>query len=59
MSERTLKKLRQEVREKEVEKKVEAFSKEHIEKKKAEHVQLIGTIYVKLLTSCTPTTKEI
>jgi hypothetical protein len=45
MSESALNRLR-EVKEKEVEREVEIFRKEHIEKKKTEHVQLIGAIYV-------------
>jgi hypothetical protein len=59
MSESALNRLRREVKEKEVEREVEIFRKEHIEKKKTKHVQLIGAIYVELFASRTPTTKEI
>jgi hypothetical protein len=54
-----LERLRREAREKEVEKKVEAFKREQIVKKRIKHVQLIGAIYVELLTSCAPTIEEI
>ncbi len=58
MSENTLERLRQEARKKEVERKAEAFKREHIEKKKVEYVQLTKAIYVELLVSHTPTIKE-
>jgi hypothetical protein len=58
MSENTLERLRWEARDNEVERKAEAFKREQIEKKRAKHVQLIGAIYVELLASHTPTTKE-
>ncbi len=54
MSESTLKNLRQEARKRELERKVEAFKREQIERERVEQVQLIGTIYVEPLTSlCT------
>ncbi len=42
----TSQRLRQKIREKEVEIFFEAFRREQIEKKKAKHVRLTGTIYV-------------
>jgi hypothetical protein len=59
MSESALERLRTKVRKKDVERKVETFRREQIEKKIVEHVRLIGAIYVELLTSCTPTVEEI
>ncbi len=59
MNESALERLKQEVREKEIEKKTEVFRKEHIEKKRTEQVRLTREIYVEPLASCTPTTKEI
>jgi len=59
MSESTLKNLRQEARKSELERKVEAFKREQIERERVEQVQLIRTIYVEPLTSHAPTTKEI
>jgi hypothetical protein len=50
--------VKKEIKEKEVERKVEAFRREHIEKKKVKHVWLIGAIYVEAFASHTPTTKE-
>lgn len=58
MNESTLEKLKQEAWKKEVERKIEAFRRERIEIERAEHVQLVGTIYVELIVSHTPTTKE-
>ncbi len=59
MSESVLERLRQEVKEKEVERKVKAFRKEHIQKERAEQVRLTKTIYVEPFASCTPIAKEI
>lgn len=42
----------------EVERKAKAFKREQIEKKRAEQVQLIGAIYVKLFASHTCTIEE-
>jgi hypothetical protein len=58
MSESALKRLRQEIKEKEVERKVETFRKEQIEKKKVKHVQKTGAIYVEPFVSHTPTTTK-
>jgi hypothetical protein len=52
-SESALERLRWEAREKEVERKVKAFRREHIEKKRAKHVWLFKVIYVKPLVSHT------
>jgi hypothetical protein len=46
MTESALKRLRREAREKEVERKLEAFRRKQIEKERAEQVQLIVMIYV-------------
>ncbi len=59
MSESALKRLRQEVKEKEVERKVEAFRREQIEKGRAKEVWLTGAIYVELFISCALIAKEI
>ncbi len=59
MNESALERLRWEAKEKEVERKVEAFRREHIEKKKKKQVQITGMIYVKLLASCVTITEEI
>ncbi len=59
MSENVLERLRREAKEKEVQRKVEAFRREQIEKKRAKHVWLIGAIYVEPLASRTPTTEDI
>jgi hypothetical protein len=59
MNESDLKRLRREARKKGVEKKVEAFRREHIEKNRAEHVRLTKAIYVELLVTCAPTSKDI
>jgi hypothetical protein len=56
MNDNDLKRLRQEARNKEVERKVEAFGREQIEKEIMKHVQLTIVIYVELLASCAPTT---
>jgi hypothetical protein len=58
MSESALERLRREARE-EVEIKAEAFRREHIKKKRAEEVQLIGAIYVEPLATRAPTSEEI
>ncbi len=57
ISESALEKLRQETKEKELERKVEAFKREQI-KEKMKHVRLIGTIFVELLTLCVPIAKD-
>ncbi len=59
MNENALERLRQKTRDKGVERKIEAFRREQIEKEKEEQVQLIGAIYVELFTSCTPIAKKI
>jgi hypothetical protein len=59
MNESAFKRLRWEVKKNEVERKVEAFRKEHIEKKKTIQVWLIKAIYVELFASHTPIAKEI
>jgi hypothetical protein len=58
MSENTLGKLKWETREKELERKVESFIKEQVEKEKMKHVRLIGTMYVEPLALHSPTSKE-
>jgi len=55
MSESALEKLKQEAREKKIEKKVEAFRREQIEREKVEHVRLTGAIYIELLALHAPT----
>ncbi len=59
MNESVVKKLIQEAREKEVERKTKAFKKEQIEREKAKQVWLTRAIYVKLLASRTPIIEEI
>jgi len=59
MSDNALKKLKQKAREKELEKKVEAFRKEQVERKRTKQVRLTRTIYVEPLASCALTTKKI
>jgi hypothetical protein len=59
MSESTLEKLKQEARERELERKVEAFRREQVEREKVEQVKLIGVIYVELLASHAPIVEEI
>jgi hypothetical protein len=58
MSERALRKSRQETRVRELERKTEVFRREQIEKERAKQVRLIGTIYVEPLAFYAPTTKE-
>lgn len=58
MSERALRKLRQETRVRELERKFEVFRRDQIEKNRAKQVRLIGIIYVEPLAFCAPTTKE-
>jgi hypothetical protein len=59
MSESALEKLRQKIRERKLERKAKAFRREQIEREKVEQVRLTKTIYVELLASFAPTTKEI
>jgi hypothetical protein len=54
MSESALKKLIWEAREKEVERKVEAFRRQQTEKERVEQVRLTGVIYVELFASHAP-----
>jgi hypothetical protein len=42
----------------ELERKVETFTRKQIERKRVAHVRLIGAIYVELLVLHAPTTKE-
>jgi hypothetical protein len=55
MSESALERLRWEVKEKEVERKAEAFRREQIEKERVEHVWLTRAIHVESLASHTRT----
>ncbi len=59
MSESALERLRWKTREKEVERKGEAFRMEQIEKERTKHVWLTGMIYVEPVASHAPTTKEL
>jgi hypothetical protein len=54
MSESALQKLRGKTRERELEKKVEAFRREQIKRERIKHVRLIGAIYGKVLALCAP-----
>jgi hypothetical protein len=51
MNECAFKKLKREARERELERKVEAFKRKKVERERAEQVKLIGTIYVESLVS--------
>jgi hypothetical protein len=42
----------------ELERKIEVFRRDQIEKNRAKQVRLIGIIYVEPLAFCAPTTKE-
>jgi hypothetical protein len=59
MSENTLEKLKQKARERVLEKKVEAFRKEQVERKRMKQVRLTRAIYAKSLASCALTIEEI
>jgi len=54
MSESTSEKLKQEARKRELERKVEAFRREEVERERMEQVKLIGVIYVEPLASRAP-----
>jgi hypothetical protein len=58
MSESTSEKLKQEARKRELERKVEAFRREEVERERMEQVKLIGVIYVEPLASRAPIAEE-
>jgi len=51
--------LKRETRERKPERKVKVTMKEQVERKKAEHVHLIGIIYIEPLALCEPIVEEI
>jgi hypothetical protein len=58
MSESTSEKLKQEARKRELERIVEVFRREQVEREKTEQVQLIRVIYVEPLASRAPIVEE-